>query len=284
VARPGLLQHRKFVRLARLLGSDALALGHLEIIWQAAYQSGDPGLGTVADLEYMARWNGDAGALANALLLAGFIDAIPGTDELSVHDLMDHAPDYVRRRMERENERTGKGKKLHEIRAKAGRKGGRSKAGQRPVTDKQMTVSDRSVTDVCLSPGVANGATPSPSPSPSPKEENTLRAAPATRAQNRPRDELFDAIAEISGVDPKVSGSHIGKVRSALLKADPPYTPAEVRLVPAAIARHGLGVAVTLGVIEKYIGWTRRAPAGSPAEDPDDAALRQLHAENGIFP
>jgi hypothetical protein len=223
VARPGLLQHRKFVRLARLLGSDALALGHLEIIWQAAYQSGDPGLGTVADLEYMARWNGDAGALANALLLAGFID-------------------------------------------------------------KQMTVSDRSVTDVCLSPGVANGATPSPSPSPSPKEENTLRAAPATRAQNRPRDELFDAIAEISGVDPKVSGSHIGKVRSALLKADPPYTPAEVRLVPAAIARHGLGVAVTLGVIEKYIGWTRRAPAGSPAEDPDDAALRQLHAENGIFP
>lgn len=43
----------------------------------------------------------------------------------------------------------------------------------------------------------------------------------------RPRDLLFDAIAEVCEVDPKTAGSSIGKVKTALEKGG--YTPEEVR-------------------------------------------------------
>ncbi len=45
----------------------------------------------------------------------------------------------------------------------------------------------------------------------------------------KPRDLLFDAISEVCQVDPATTGASIGKVKKALLKADPPYTPDEVR-------------------------------------------------------
>jgi hypothetical protein len=111
MARPGLLRHRKFIRLARLLGSDALAVGHLEIIWQAAYEAGDANMGSSEDLEYSARWKGDAGVLSCALVESGFVDLKPTvTDDSSksvyiIHDLFDHAPDYVQNRAAREDER-----------------------------------------------------------------------------------------------------------------------------------------------------------------------------------
>lgn len=46
----------------------------------------------------------------------------------------------------------------------------------------------------------------------------------------RQRDELFDAIAETCKVDPATTAPSIAKVQQALLKASPPYTPAEVVL------------------------------------------------------
>lgn len=54
---------------------------------------------------------------------------------------------------------------------------------------------------------------------------------PLVSAEKEPRkrDELFDAIAEVCRVDPSTAGSSIGKVEASLLKADPPYTPAEVK-------------------------------------------------------
>jgi hypothetical protein len=45
----------------------------------------------------------------------------------------------------------------------------------------------------------------------------------------RPRNELFDAIAEVCGVDPKTSGSSVGKAATTLAKASPAYTPDDVR-------------------------------------------------------
>jgi len=45
----------------------------------------------------------------------------------------------------------------------------------------------------------------------------------------RVRDALFDAIVECCGVDPATAGSSIGKVKTAMLKASPPYTPEEIR-------------------------------------------------------
>jgi len=57
------------------------------------------------------------------------------------------------------------------------------------------------------------------------KEEKSPRATPA-----RAPDPLFDAIVKVCACDPtiKENGSSIGKVRSALLKAQPPYTAEEV--------------------------------------------------------
>jgi hypothetical protein len=89
----------------------------------------------------------------------------------------------------------------------------------------------------------------------------------------RPRDPLFDAVCEVTGSDPALNGDHAGKVTAALRKASPPYTPAEVRRVPAAVRAAGLDIPTTLGVVEKYAGWVRHPPA--KADDADAEAEGQ---------
>ena len=138
MARPGLLTHRKFIRLARLLQSDALAYGHLGIIWDACYEAGDDNIGSAEDVEYLARWQGECGKLASALTEAGFID-IDDAGIHRVHDLYDHAPDYVQRRMEREHQRRAKGVTISELRAKAGKASGEARRTN-PNKREQMTV------------------------------------------------------------------------------------------------------------------------------------------------
>ncbi len=91
MGRPGLTRHRKFARLARLLDSEALARGHLELLWDVAYENGDDLLGDAGDVEYAARWKGEPGKLAAALVEAGFLD-LDG-ERYRVHDLWHHAPD-----------------------------------------------------------------------------------------------------------------------------------------------------------------------------------------------
>lgn len=44
----------------------------------------------------------------------------------------------------------------------------------------------------------------------------------------RPRDPIFDAIVQVTRIDPATAGPSIGKVKQILLKADPPYTAEEV--------------------------------------------------------
>ncbi len=168
MARPGFTKHRKFVRLARLLGCAPLALGCLEFMWDVCYENGDPYLGDVLDVESAAQWGGDSGALCAALLAcggegkAGFIEELadrPG--HFQCHDFFDHAPRYVGKRLQREMERKLKGTTLSEIRSEAGRKGAESK---RAANGQQA--------DVHLLGGEANGqqvdATPAPAPAPAP--------------------------------------------------------------------------------------------------------------------
>ena len=178
MARPGTYTHRKFVRLARTLRDAAKAAGCLEFIWAAAYEAGDPNVGSPEDMEYLARWDGEAGVLARALIDAGFID-VDADGNCLVHDLFDHAPDYVQRRMQREAERKEKGVTISELRADAGRKGGRKRAGeQTEASGEQMTGvcllaadADEANDAVCLGAGEANGATPAPAPAPAPNSE-----------------------------------------------------------------------------------------------------------------
>ena len=113
MARPGLTKHRKFARLTRLLGSVAVARGSLELLWDVAYENGDELLGTAEDLEFQAGWTGEKGQLAAALVGAEFIDK--DGDLYRVHDLWDHAPDYVRRRLNRERQRRETGAKFRSL-------------------------------------------------------------------------------------------------------------------------------------------------------------------------
>ena len=54
---------------------------------------------------------------------AGFIEEIPNEPRrFQVHDLYDHCPEYVRKRMDRELARQQTGKTLSELRAEAGRR------------------------------------------------------------------------------------------------------------------------------------------------------------------
>lgn len=103
MARPGLTRHRKFLRLSRLIGGKAVALGSLGLIWEAAYEAGDDLIGSADDVEQLAEWMGKPGLLAHALVDCGLLDE--SDDGLRVHDLWHHAPDYVASRRRREAER-----------------------------------------------------------------------------------------------------------------------------------------------------------------------------------
>ncbi len=122
MARPGLTRHRKFLRLAQIVASEALALGHLEFLWESAYEVGSPECGTSAEVEAAARWKGSPGALTAALVECGFVDEVaPG--EFEIHDFWTHAPRYVINRAQREAAREQRGVSLSQIRREAGKKG-----------------------------------------------------------------------------------------------------------------------------------------------------------------
>jgi hypothetical protein len=99
-------------------------------------------------------------------------------------------------------------------------------------------------------------------------------------ARPRVRDELFDALAELTNTDPKTSGAYIGKVAAALRSAEPPYSAEELRTLPAVLEEAGLSVPFTLGVVEKYIGWTR----SKPRRTSDNGTLRAMGADHRVFP
>ncbi len=193
MGRPTLTRHPKFQRLARALGSEALALGHLEFMWLVAYENGDPRLGDSADVEAAAHWTGKAGKLTKALLRAGgsgragFIESVPGNSGrgvFQVHDLEDHAPAYVQRRMERENARRKAGQSIRDLRAAAGRKGAEARwqaDGKRPP-DAMAGDGNR----------MANGFPRAPAPAPAPEEACAEPPADAgAAAPPVPAEEVF---------------------------------------------------------------------------------------------
>jgi hypothetical protein len=149
------MRHKKFARLARLIGNEVLARGHLELLWEVAYENGDDLVGDAGDLEHLAKWAGAPGALAAAMTEAGFVD-LEGA-QYRVHDLWDHAPDYVRKRRQRENERQEKGATL------------------RRSASTDRTVTGQSPPDGGQRP--PNGRPRAPAPAPSQEEAAAARAS-----------------------------------------------------------------------------------------------------------
>lgn len=98
-----------------------------------------------------------------------------------------------------------------------------------------------------------------------PATEKTLFQESQSKRSDKPRkltkrDELFDAVAEVTASDPRASGSFIGRVCKALREAEPAYSAAEVSRLPGILEKRGFSLPLTLGTIPKYIGWTRSPP------------------------
>jgi hypothetical protein len=104
MARPGFTTHPKFRRLCYLLGEpEPHVYGYVEYIWHVAYENGDPCIGDALDVELAAKYPGEQGKLAEALAEVRLLDVVEGM--YHVHDLFDHAPDYVQQRARKEAER-----------------------------------------------------------------------------------------------------------------------------------------------------------------------------------
>jgi hypothetical protein len=194
MARPGLRNHPKFLMLVRMLRMPAPhVLGHLEFLWSVAYENGDPLIGTADHIELACGWTGDPGVLFTALLncggtgRAGFIEpsesgvVMDVTDALQyrVHDLFDHAPNYVSSRADHEMERSAE--KVCECCCYAYRSSEKhSKFCSNRCRQKHYRNALRGITDV-LRTGVTNVTEryepPAPAPAPINKYNTSAKVA-----------------------------------------------------------------------------------------------------------
>lgn len=159
MARPGLRKHRKFCRLQYSLGAPAPhVIGYLECMWAVGYECGDDLLGDCTAVEAVCEWPGEKGKLCAALLECGFIDQ-DEAGQFHIHDLLDHAPDYVKKRSQRESER------------KSSRK-------PRAADIVRQTADNGGQTADTVRRTAENGAPPTPTPTPTPlfEEENSAPA------------------------------------------------------------------------------------------------------------
>jgi hypothetical protein len=163
VARQTLFTHPKFQRLVYTLGlSRATVLGHLELMWNVGYASGEAVLGDEIDVELAAEWTGERGTWTRALCDVKLLDLIDG--RYAIHDLHDHAPRYVKDRWTKEQQR------------KSLRAADKRRTGGGQTADKRRRVVDKSAT-----PSPAPSPAPSPSPAPAPTHPPAAASAPVRR-------------------------------------------------------------------------------------------------------
>ncbi len=109
MARAGLFDHRKFKRMVYMLAEPVPhCVGYLECLWTVGYQQRDDYIGDALDVALACQYPGEPEKIVAALHQggAGFIDKI---DEAAfrIHDLFDHAPDYVRKAITRQKAPNG---------------------------------------------------------------------------------------------------------------------------------------------------------------------------------
>jgi hypothetical protein len=103
--RFSLFTHQKFLRLCYILKEpEPHVLGYLEYLWYSAYQSGHAVIGDEVDVELAAKYPGERGKLAQALLEVRLLDRLE-EGWLAVHDLADHAPESIKKRWQRDGTR-----------------------------------------------------------------------------------------------------------------------------------------------------------------------------------
>ncbi len=216
--RAGLFEHRKFKRLARAIGNKAVAAGSLELIWHSCYATATDYIGDAMDVEAAADWKGKTGKLCDALLDAGgeeepgFIERVPGRSGYRVHDLLDHAPEHVRRKFERERAREESGRTLAEDRSEAGKRGraaqlerasGEQEEDNRRTSDSHLPASGEQLagkTGTSGGVGVGGGGLGEKKHPPENPGGNLPRDGDATTRRGRPPAKLAFTIADACAV------------------------------------------------------------------------------------
>ncbi len=179
MARPTLETSAKFRLLVRKLGiPKPYVRGLLETLWDVANASGNPVIGSTAEVEAAAEWPGEDGVLFTALRDGRWIDETPD-GRWQIHDYFDHAPGYVQRRATREAEREAKGETITSLRRAAAR----SRWSKRDADSVQANASGRHLH--------ANGSTPAPAPALE-ERESTAGAADPRPSAFPPIEQLGD--------------------------------------------------------------------------------------------
>ena len=117
MARPTLFNNPKFVLAQRRLKEcEAHLLGHLEFMWAAANESGEPIFANADLVEAAARWDGEEGKFAQVLSQAGsnFLD-LRSNGSYEIHDYWHHVPDYVKSRRRMEEKRKSSSEKFETV-------------------------------------------------------------------------------------------------------------------------------------------------------------------------
>lgn len=146
------------------------------MLWNSAYESGDPQIGDSIDVELACDWPGEQGVLTEALKTCGIKGQSGFIDEdengiYTIHDLFDHAPEYVQKRAKREIARRKKGKTISDLRREAA-----EKRWEKDDANGMQTA------DTCIQTA-ANGCkrhakvrTPTPAPTPAPTHKRSAKA------------------------------------------------------------------------------------------------------------
>lgn len=241
----GTLRSVKFMKLSRRLNLPQWqCVGLLESLWlftQSNAIKGDIGRFSNEDIAASIGYQDDPDELIKHMVETGWIDRCEAS-RLCVHDWQDHCPTWIKGAIASEEKREG------------------AKGVAKPPS-----IAPR------LSPPAKDEAKPSttfPSlPLPNLTIPNSAADEPPKRQRKpeskpRERDALFDAIADVTGSDPKASGGYIAKVRKSLAESEPPYTPDDVRKFadPSFLTLELPwlnGRKPTLSEVEKNIGRTR---------------------------
>jgi hypothetical protein len=107
-----------------------------------------------------------------------------------------------------------------------------------------------------------------------------LSDPPKAEPKQRPRNTLFDAIAEVTGLDPRTAGGLLGEVSWELSQADPPFTADDVRAFARRFweccpwAARDNRTRPTPKELQTHIGKVRATPA--PPQQPPTPPRAQL--------
>lgn len=209
MARPCLNNSVKFKRLVQILRVPRPhARGYLECLWEVAYEHGDPLIGDANAVEASAEWPGEPGVLFDALLScggqgrSGFIEESaehPG--QYQIHDLWDHAPEYVRKRHHREETRRATGTTISDQRRRAAA----AKHRQTSQNGDNHLQTDANGSRLQTNGGqrrttATNGAPPTPAPILGEESPNNPSCPePPSEASGPPILKIHDQEGEVSG-------------------------------------------------------------------------------------